>query len=163
MNMTLQEMLAELLEALTAQIKAKGREGRYCSITIQPGNAVVFDFGDEDCTGMAWVRMISANPTVSFPTPAADVNNCVHLLAYQVEVGMIGPAPKIEDTMGEFTVPDDIELFDAAMRQAEELDMMYQAIRKAKIPQKIIGDYTPQGPEGGVMGGTWTLTVGGDD
>lgn len=162
MNMTLQQMLAELLERLSAQIKAKGREDRYCSITIQPGNAVVFDF-DEDCRGMAWVRLVSSNPTASFPTPAATLNNCAYTLAYTVEVGMIGPAPQMTDTMGEFALPDDVELFEASMRQAEELEMMHQAIRSAKIPEKILGDYTPQGPEGGVMGGIWTVTVGGDD
>lgn len=163
MMMTLQEMLAELLEQLTAQIKAKDREDRYCSITIQPGNAVVFDFGDEGCEGMAWVRLVAANPTVAFPTADTSMNNCVQLLAFVVEVGMIGPAPKIEDQFGTFVVPEDTELFEASMRQAEELQMMYAAIRSADIPQKVVGDYTPQGPEGGVMGGTWTLTVGGDD
>lgn len=162
MMMTPQEMLAELLECLTAEIKAKGREDRYCSITVQPGNAVVFDFADE-CAGTAWIRMVSANPTVSFPTPATSVDNCVQTLAFTVEVGMIGPAPQLDDTLGEFIVPDDVEMFEASMRQLEELQMMYDAIRKADIPEKVIGDYAPQGPEGGVMGGTWTVVVGGDD
>lgn len=157
------EMLAELLECLSAQIRAKGLEDRYCSITIQPGNTVVFDFGDEECVGMAWVRLVAANPTVSFPAPDNSVNNCVHTLAFTVEVGMIGPAPQIDVSLGEFIVPDDVELFDASMRQVEEMQMMYAAIRNANIPEKIVGDYTPTGPEGGVMGGTWAVTVGGDD
>lgn len=163
MNMTLQEMLAELLERLSAEIKAKGREDRYCSVTIQPGNAVVFDFGDEECSGSAWVRLVSANPTASFPTPANSLNDCVVTLAFTVEVGMIGPAPQLNESLGEFIVPSDVELFEGSMRQAEELQMMFDAIRKADIPEKIIGDYAPQGPEGGVMGGTWTVTIGGDD
>lgn len=161
--MTPQEMLAELLERLTAEIKAKGREDRYCSITVQPGNQVVFDFGDDACMGMAWVRLVTANPTVAFPAPDNSLNNCVHTLAFTVEVGMIGPAPQIDATLGEFIVPTDVELFEASMRQLEEMQMMYAAIRSADIPEKIVGDYTPTGPEGGVMGGTWAVTVGGDD
>ena len=162
MMMTPQQMTAELLEQLSAQIKAKGREDRYCSITVQPGTAVVFDFAG-DCQGMAWVRLVGANPTVSFPNPDTTVDNCINLLAFTVEIGMIGPAPAMEDRLGNFVVPEDTELFDASMRQMEEMQMMYDAIRLADIPQKIVGDYTPQGPEGGVMGGTWTVTVGGDD
>lgn len=162
--MTIAEMLAELLEALTAQIRAKGREDEYCSITVQPGNAVVFDFGPESgCGGTAWVRLVAANPTVSFPAADVSINSCAFSLAYIVEMGMIAPAPVMEDTLGEFMAPEDTELFDASMRQAEELQMMFDALRAARIPEKIIGDYTPQGPEGGVMGGIWTVTVGGDD
>ena len=162
MMMSLKQILAELLESLTAQIRAKGMEDQYCSITIQPGNAVVFDFGD-DCSGMAWVRLISSNPTSAFPTPAATMNNCALTLAYTVEVGMIGPAPVIEDRLGNFVLPEDTEQFEASMRQADELQMMYDAIRSANIPEKVVGDYTPQGPDGGVLGGTWTVMVGGDD
>lgn len=160
--MTPQEILAELLECLTAQIKAKGLEDQYCSITVQPGNAVVFDFG-EDCAGTAWVRLVSANPTAAFPTPDVSVNNCAYTLAFTVEVGMIGPAPQLDEAMGEYIVPGDVEMFEASMRQLAEMQMIYDAIRSADIPEKIVGDYAPQGPEGGVLGGTWTVTVGGDD
>lgn len=162
--MTLKEILAELLEALTAQIRAADKEEDYCSITIQPGNAVVFDFGPESgCGGTAWVRLVSANPTVSFPAADVGINSCAFALAYTVEMGMVGPAPVMENTLGEFVAPSDVELFDAAMRQSDEVELMFRALQAAKIPEKIIGDYTPAGPEGGVMGGTWTVTVGGDD
>lgn len=164
MNMTIQQMLAELLEALAAQIKAKGKEEDYCTITVQPGNAVVFDFGpDSDCAGTAWVRLVSANPSVSFPAADVGINNCAYSLAYVVEMGMLAPAPVMEDRLGTFMVPEDTELFDASMRQSAELEMMYAALRAAKIPEKVIGTYTPAGPEGGVVGGMWTVTVGGDD
>lgn len=163
MNMTLKQMLAELHECLNAEIKARGEQGRYCTVAIQPGNAVVFDFGDEDCLGMAWVRLVSANPTATFPSPATGLNNCALTLAYTVEMGIIGPAPQVDEQLNTIVLPSEEELFDTAMRQADELQMMYDAIRKADIPEKIIGDYVPQGPDGGVLGGTWTVIVGGDD
>lgn len=164
MMQTANQLLAALLESLTAQIRAKGREDDYCSITVQPGNAVVFDFGPESgCSGMAWVRLVAANPSASFPNADVGVNNCAYSLAYTVEVGMLGPAPSLEDRLGNFVLPEDTDLFEASMRQADEMQMMYDAIRTSGIREKVIGDYTPQGPDGGVLGGTWTVVVGGDD
>lgn len=162
--MSLNAILAELLESLTAQIRKAGKQDDYCSITVQPGNAVVFDFGPESgCGGIAWVRLVSANTTVSFPNSDVTVDSCAYTLAYTVEMGMAAPAPIMENHLGAFVLPEDTELFDAAMRQSDELEMMFTALKLARIPEKIIGDYTPQGPEGGVMGGSWTVLVGGDD
>lgn len=164
MRMTINQMLAELLESLARQIRAKGKEDDYCSITIQPGNAVVFDFGPESgCGGMAWVRLVAANPTSAFPAADVGVNNCAFSLAFMVEVGMMAPAPVMEDRMGSFVLPEDTELFEASMRQSDEMQMMFDAIRTADIPEKVLGDYLPQGPEGGILGGIWTVQVGGED
>lgn len=162
--LTANQLLAELLESLTRKIKAAGKEDDYCSITVQPGSMAVYDFGPEsDCGGTAWVRLVTANPTASFPTASADVNNCVNYLAYVMEMGCIFPAPSMTDTLGSFILPTDEELFDASMRQMDEMQMMYDAMRSASIPEMIVGDYAPVGPDGGLMGGTWTVTVSGDD
>jgi hypothetical protein len=162
--LTINQMTAALLESLTQQIRAAGKQDNYCSLTVQPGNAVVFDFGPESgCGGIAWVRLISANPSVAFPSADVSLDSCAFSLAFTVEMGMVGPAPVLENTLGQFTPPDDIELFDASMRQMDEMQMMYDALKAARIPQKIIGSYAPQGPEAGVMGGVWTVTVGGED
>lgn len=162
--LTLNQMLAALLEALTGQIRDAGKEDDYCSITVQPGNAVPVDFGPEsDCRGTAWVRLVSASPTVSFPNADLSVNNCAYELAYVVEVGMFFPAPMMEDQMGNFALPSDMDQFEAAQRQGDEMALMYRAIQDADVPQKLVGSYIPQGPEGGVLGGLWTLTIGADD
>jgi hypothetical protein len=158
------QLLAALLESLSAQIRAAGKEDDYCSITIQPGNAVVYDFGpDSGCAGGAWVRLVSANPSVSFPSADVGINNCASTLAYTLEIGMAGPVPGLDERLGRFVLPTDEEQFDAAMRQASEMDLMYEAIRGAGIPQMVVGAYTPIGPDGGVLGGTWTLSAGGDE
>lgn len=162
--MTPGQMEAELLESLTQQIRAKGRQDDYCTITVQPGAAVVYDFGpDSGCGGTAWVRLVGANPTASFPNADVGINNCAYSLAFVMEVGMVRPAPVMEDRLGNFVLPTDVELFDASQVQTEELQMMFDAIRTAGIPQKILGDYAPIGPEGGIYGGMWTVTVGGDE
>jgi hypothetical protein len=148
-------VLAGLLEALSGQIRAAGKEEDYCSITVQPGNAVAFDFGPESgCNGSAWVRLVGT--TLS---PDEGGKNCGRWRIYTIEMGMIGPAPKMEDRMGTFVLPEDTELFDAAMRQSDEMDMMFAALESAGVGDLTIGDYLPQGPEGGVLGGTWTVTV----
>lgn len=160
----LPEMMAALLEALTAQIRAAGKADDYCAVTIYPGTGVPVDFGPEsDCRGTAWVRLVSASPSVAFPSPAMTVDNCGYTLAYIVEMGMVGPAPVMEERLGRLVVPDDVEQFEASMRMFAELEMMHAAIKAAGIDQLILGDWTPQGPEGGVMGGLWTMTIGGDE
>ena len=160
----LPEMMAALLESLTAEIRKAGKEEDFCAISIYPGTAVPVDFGPESgCRGTAWVRLVGANPSVSFPNADNGINNCVYTLAYTVEMGMVGPAPVMEDRLGNFVVPDDVEQFEASMRMMGELEMMHRAIKNAGIDQLILGDWTPQGPEGGVMGGLWTMMIGGDE
>jgi len=151
------QILAELLEALTAQIRAAGKEDDYCSITVQPGNAVSFDFGPESgCGGIAWTRLVASSPAVG-------ANGCVMWLVHTIEVGMVGPVPGLEYTLGEYSVPEDTELFDAAQRQSDELVMLFTALKNSGVEGLTIGDYAPSGPEGGVMGGYFTVTVDGDD
>lgn len=162
MKMTLEQMLAELLESVTREIKAAGRQDEYCSITVAPGGDVAYDF-DGDCKGIAWVTLISANPSVSFPVADLSVDSCAYSLAFTVEVGMIGPAPVLEDHLGDFQVPSDVDQFEASMKQARELQLMHRALQRANIPEKVIGAYAPVPPNSGVMGGTWTISIGGED
>lgn len=157
-------MLAALIESLSQQLRLAEEFENYCSVTIYPGDAVPVDFGPESgCGGTAWVRLVTANPTVSFPAADMGINNCAYSLAYIVEMGMAGPAPVMEDRLGNFILPEDTEQFDASMRMVDEMEMMYRAIRGAGIPQMILGSWTPAGPAGGVMQSTWSMTIGGDD
>lgn len=162
--LSVEQILAELLESLTRQVKARGREDDFCSLTIQPGVGAVVDFGPEsDCRGSGWVRLVSANPTAAFPAADTRVGACAYTLAFTVEIGMVAPAPMPTDRLGKLLMPTDEELFDASMRQAGEMQMMFDALRTANLPQMVVGDYVPQGPEGGVLGGTWSAQVGGDE
>lgn len=162
--MTLKQIVGALIGSLAAEIEAAGKSEDYCSVTVMPGSDVPVDFGPESgCKGSAWVRVITATPTMSFPTADVGVNNCHYTLAYPIEIGMAGPAPAMEDRLGNFVLPEDTEQFDAAMRMIDEMDLMYRAIRGAGIPQLIVGEWTPSGPAGGILQSTWTLTAGGDD
>jgi hypothetical protein len=151
------EVLAGLLEALTAQIRAAGREDDYCSITVQPGTAVSFDFGPESgCGGIAWTRLVGS-------TPALGGNGCIMWMLYTVEIGMVGPVPGLDySEIGGYELPTDEELFDAAKRQSDEMQMLIKALNATDVPGVTIGDYSPSGPEGGVLGGYFTVTVDSD-
>lgn len=149
--------LATVLEALTAQLREAGKQDDYCSVTVQAGNMVNFDFGPESgCGGTAWVRLVSVTPSIE-----VGKNGCAQWLNYVIEVGMIGPAPGITENLSEYVAPTDEELFDASMRQAEEMGLMFAAIRSVDLDVSL-GDWAPQGPEGGILGGTWTVTVASD-
>lgn len=155
--MTPIEILAGLLEGLTAQIRAVGKEDDYCSITVQPGTAVSFDFGPESgCGGIAWTRLVASSPAIGS-------NGCAMWLVHTIEVGMVGPVPGLDYTLGEYSVPDDIELFDSAKRQSDEMMMIFKSLQGSDVKGLTIGDYAPSGPEGGVLGGYFTVTVDGDD
>ena len=149
------KVMAALLESLTAEIRKAGKEGDYCSITVQPGTAVAFDFGPESdgCGGIAWVRLVASSPAVGS-------NGCIMWMVHTIEVGMAGPVPGLDySTMEGYTLPSDEELFDAATRQSDEMMMLIAALNNAGVEGLTIGDYAPSGPEGGVLGGYFTVTV----
>jgi hypothetical protein len=149
------KILAPMLEALTQQIRLAGKEDEYCSITVQPGTAVAFDFGPESdgCGGIAWVRLVASSPAVGS-------NGCIMWMTHTIEIGMAGPVPGLDySSVGGYTLPTDEELFDASSRQSDEMMMMIAALNSVDIDGLTIGDYSPSGPEGGVLGGYFTVTV----
>ena len=164
--MTLREMLAVLLQELSSGLDEAGLLESMCAITVNPGNAVPVDYvGGDECGGMAWVRHVSSSPTVRFPNADVSVDNCAYSLAHMIEVGVIRPAPIPESDGSTIDLPDDVAHFNSAMELADDMILMKEAIQRAakSIDFVILGSYVPVGPEGGAVGGTWSLTVGDDD
>lgn len=164
MTVTIEQMLGTLLDALNNELVTDGSRADMCSCTIYPGDAVPMDYGLESCGGMAWVRLVAAGPTTAFPSASVTVDNCTYSLAYTVEMGIMRPAPIAEQFGSEVELPDDTAHFNASNRLTQDLTLMHRAIKDAKkdIPLLVLGSWTPQGPQGGTVGGTWTLTVGDD-
>jgi hypothetical protein len=163
---TLREMLAVLLEELSAGLDEAGMLESMCAISVFPGTAVPVDYvGGEGCSSMAWVRHVGSNPTVRFPNADVSIDNCAYSLAHIIEVGIIRPSPIPESDGNTVDLPDDIEHFNSAMELADDMVLMKEAIQRAakSIDFVILGGYVPVGPEGGAVGGTWSLTVGDDD
>lgn len=165
--MTLKEMIAVLLEELTAGLDDAGILDTMCAVTAFPGTAVPVDYvgSSDSCGAMAWVRHLTSYPSVSFPAGDVSLDSCHSTLAHSMEVGIIRPAPIPESDGSEVELPDDLEHLNTAFDLADDMILMRDAITRAAktIDLVILGSYTPVGPEGGAVGGTWTVTVGDDD
>lgn len=164
---TLREMLAVLLEELSAGLEEVGQLETMCVVTAFPGNAVPVDYigSDDNCGSMAWVRHMSSYPSVRFPSSDATLESCHATLAHLIEVGIIRRSPTPESDGSTVELPDDLEHLNTSFDLADDMLLMKDAIARAarSIDFVILGSYTPQGPEGGAVGGTWQITVGDDE
>lgn len=161
--MKLSEMLDILLASLIVELRKDNVLDDVCTASLYPGDAVPIDYAE--CGGMAWVRFLGANPSASFPTPDITVNNCASTLAFSVEMGVLRKAPIAESVLNaDIDLPSEEENTQSAQEQADDVERMYRAIQLAArdIDFVVAGSYVPTGPDGGVVGGAWTLTVGAD-
>lgn len=151
-----------LLNMVMTEFQKPGQTAGFCSVSLMPGSDVPYDYGQESCGGSLWVRLMTSNPSVSFPANDVTVSNCVSTLAYQVEVGVMRPAPLAEVIGQEVELPTETENGDAALQQLDDMESMYAAIIAFADEVELLtpGFYTPIGPEGGVVGGKWTLAIG---
>ena len=165
--MSLREMLSILLQELSNVLEEADMLDALCVLTLFPGTAVPVDYigTDENCNAMAWVRHISSAPSVRFPSADVTLDNCHSTLAHIVEVGIIRPSPIPESDGSTVELPDDVAHMNSALDLVDDMMLMKDAIGRAarSIDFVILGTYTPTGPEGGAVGGTWTLTIGEDD
>lgn len=133
-----------------------------CITTVMPGSAVPFDYCNQCEEGMAWVRIVEILPLTS--SDQAGGRPCVDGYDATVEVGMIRGAHLPQELPDGIVLPDAVDQYDDAMRQYEEMGVMLCALNS--IPLEVasgpvtVSAYTPIGPEGGCVGGTWLATVG---
>lgn len=157
--MKLIEAMAILLDALREEI-AKTPDGEdFCVMSVMPGSDIPFD---DDCDGSAWVRLVGVVPSTVFPNPANIPGNCASMLAYTIEVAAFRRAPGFEKFGNTVTMPTNEEHFEASALMYGDMEAMHKAIKSTYrlFPDTMLGSYVPQGPEGGVVGGIWTLTIG---
>jgi len=163
---TAKQMLDILLAAAVVELRKMG-DDELCASAVYPGEGVPLDYASMDtgCGGMLWVRLTTAYPSASFPSPVQTIDNCARRLAFPVEMGLMRPAPIPENFVtGEMDLPGDAEHDAAATRQLNDMEAMYRAIRVAAedIELVVVGSYSPYGPVGGTVGGTWSLQIGDD-
>lgn len=165
--MPLREMLAVLLQELSNVLRDADRLDDMCVLTVFPGNGVPIDYigTDDSCGSMAWVRHVGSTPTVRFPAADVSIDNCFSTLAHMVEIGIVRPAPIPESDGNDVELPDDMAQLNSALDLADDMMLMKDAVARASktIDYVILGGYTPTGPEGGAVGGTWTITIGEQD
>lgn len=127
---------------------------------LAPGSQVAWD---DCCDGQLWVRMINVFPS-GRPFPAVDsVQPCgIAVLAVQLAVGVVRCAAVVDDN-GNAPTPE--ELTADTLAQSADASILLSAIQCCDLPtttDKLIrvGTWTPSGPQGGCVGGEWTLTLG---
>lgn len=165
MSKTASEMMDIILAEVLVELRERGTGSGLCAKAIYPGNAIPADYGIDDCGGMAWVQLQSASPSATFPQPLADLNSCTYSLAYTIDVGIMRPV-KVPEAVGRsISFPTDEENRAAAVSQLDDMEAMHVAINRARadIDLMVLNQYTPEGPEGGVVSGVWTMQVGNED
>ncbi|MFE2995016.1 hypothetical protein ACFXG4_08395 [Nocardia sp. NPDC059246] len=148
-----------LIGALTAAL-ASTRAGAPCLSVVHAGNMAP-DYGwcaCDDGEGMAWSRVVSITPTVDFPTPIARAVPAgqVAQLAAVFELGVTRCYYTPEDnSMPEIGVLDSM-----ARDAADDAAAMLRAVQCSGLdPDAMVGPWVPRGPQGGIHGGTMTVTV----
>jgi hypothetical protein len=133
-----------------------------CSLTIQPGQLPAFDFSCEDgCdgngNGKAWVRLITEYPSTRFPQPLTTATPCsAWEMAYSVEIGIV----RCVAIDGTDVITDEQNMEDSLLQSADA-HAMYRAVLCCFTGDEevVMGSYVPYGPQGGVLGGSWTMQV----
>lgn len=165
--------LAEMLAScLCEEIRSSEEVSGVCFCGVVPGDAVAADYmsGCDDVCGMAYVRLTTVYPSVSVGVADTTPGNCGKSLGADFEVGILrcfdvdpeGEAP----TEAEYLAATELQLADAmvihraitccATSQAQDPFRKGQGVWDNEV---VMGQYLPTGPEGGVVGGFWPISV----
>ena len=132
-----------------------------CFCGIVPGEAVPAEYAG-DCNtrcGIAWVRMISAYPSNAVGVLITEPGNCAFGLGMDVEIGILR-CISVGSADGDGPTPQ--ELQDAAQLQIADALLMQRALFCCDgVPNKdvVLGTYQSLGPEGGLVGGAYTMSM----
>jgi hypothetical protein len=149
--------ITSLVSCLCEQVITSGLPP-VCICTPLPGETLATDYVSEEA-GMAWVRLESAWPSTSFPNPSASAA-CNAPLAFGLEVGLAYCAPTLQE---DGTPPAFAEQFNTTRVQLAAMAAIRRAViccfPATRAQDVILGLYVPMGPEGGVVGGSWSISV----
>lgn len=158
--MRLNEVLPALAGCLCEQIEADGN-GSVCFCGVVPGSAMIADYGGEDCDevgcGSGWVRLAAMYPSQTVGIADQSLGNCGIGIGVDIEVGLVRCFGMDEQP------PTEEEVLEATMLQMADAETVRKAIQCCGIlrrPDYILGQYTPIGPQGGLLGGSWIVHVG---
>lgn len=154
--------LEALAACLCAQIEdpENGVPG-VCFCGVVPGAAIPAEYSG-DCNnacGAAWVRLVTVYPSNQVGAALITPGNCAHGLGMDAEVGILRCTP-VGDEQG--NPPTQAELLDSTELQIADAILMLKAIECCEalnINDLIVGQYQPIGPEGGLVGGVYTLSL----
>lgn len=124
-------------------------------VTITPGNTVAWD---DCCEGELWARVVSVVGASSMSNPR--LQPCAATWQVRFEVGVIRCAHVVDDAGN---IPTAAQMTaDALATYQDRADLTYALMCCVPgipgIQDLQVGDWLPQGPEGGCVGGTLTST-----
>lgn len=155
--------LAELRDCLCEAL-ANTLDGQPARCCIQHGTEAVVD---DCCSGTAWIRLISASPYTSFPTPALSRNriDCPpSQWMMTVELGVARCACSLHD---DGSPPDCCCMEDEVARAMSDRAAMNRAVFCCFADlvdcEITVGQYLPLSTTGGCLGGTIQVTFAFDE
>lgn len=162
-------VLTGVLDTTLALFESLGEQGIVppCAAGIVAGAFAAvdrgLDVGVNGELGMLWVRLANEYPSAKFPAPdIAPVRDRDLSYAVVVEVGMLRPAPVEREIGDEVVLPSMEEEDQAAAMAVTDKAIVRQALldyAEGADVELVMGQFTPFGPEAGVVGGAVTATI----
>ena len=157
------EIINDLTDCLCTQISESGLPD-VCFCGLVPGEVASQEYSGDcnDACGMAWVRISAMYPSSQVGVPGETVGNCDKGLGADLEIGIMRCMSSGQPDGGP---PSPKELAEAvALQTLDALAMRAAVVCCPSLGEHdyILGPYTPLGPEGGLVGGIWSLSVGSD-
>ena len=156
------DRLTALATCLCAAIEDDPDVPGVCYCGIIPGNAIPVEYtGDcDDKCGAAWVRLTSAYPSNQVGVLHVQPTACDAGMGMDVEVGILR-CISVGNAQG--GPPEPAELLAAAELAIADALLMWKAVLCCPAytgHDVILGQYQPIGPEGGLVGGVFNLSMG---
>jgi hypothetical protein len=151
-------LLDDLSVCLCAQILNDGLPN-VCFCGVVPGDQIALDYAGNcaDECGMAWVRNAGAYPSTVVGQPSTLPGNCSSGIGLSVELGIMR-CMSVGEADG--SGPSSSELEAASRLQQSDMLAMWRAVACCRSSKDwVIVGYTPYGPEGGLVGGTLTISA----
>lgn len=152
--MDLSERLVKLSQCLCEQYD----DDKVCFCGVFFGQQVTTEY--VHCGLQAWVRLVESYPSTEFPIRDADPAHFNAPMADTIEVGVVRPT-----ILGEAReLPSQDDWLALMLDCLADREKMLRAIRccldtPADPVSHTITGYTPMGPQGGVIGGIWSITI----
>jgi hypothetical protein len=157
---SLASVLCDLAACLCAELTPPGAsEPDLCFCDVVPGSIFAHDYAweCEDKCGAAWVRLASGYNAEGVGVPSVSLG-CTNFVGIDIEVGVIRCL--VQEEAGQPPLAENMNA--AATQQIADMLAMRRAIKccEALVDlDYILGVYQPTGPQGMIVGGTWTITL----
>lgn len=155
------EVLSDILDVLTTDESEGGCPLEpYCRVAVYPGLEVPWDTcesdGCADGDGQLWGAVQSVTRV-----PGSAGSGC-EAWNWTAQIGSVRCAAKPRDNA---SMPSIEAIQDDAVRQAVDADGILRGIKccpersaRLRAAAIVVGDWTPLGPDGGCVGGAWTIS-----